>query len=100
MRWCWQWLRPVADTSAWQRLPPRTLSSAQPGFHLNPIVRINSVIINYTSTFIIVDVIIIRNYPVYMQLLGYAHGITGAHGITVIIPSDISPDMFGTRSCR
>ncbi len=31
-------------------------------------------------------------YPVYMQLLGYAHGIT------VIIPSDISPDMFGTRS--
>ncbi len=26
-----------------------------------------------------------------MQLLGYAHGIT------VIIPSDISPDMFGTR---
>ncbi len=25
-----------------------------------------------------------------MQLLGYAHGIT------VIIPSDISPDMFGT----
>ncbi len=33
-------------------------------------------------------------YPVYMQLLGYAHGIT------VIIPSDISPDMFGTISCR
>ena len=33
-------------------------------------------------------------YPVFMQLLGYAHGIT------VIIPSDISPDMFGTRSCR
>ncbi len=33
-------------------------------------------------------------YPVYMQLLGYAHGIT------MIIPSDISPDMFGTRSCR
>ncbi len=32
-------------------------------------------------------------YPVFMQLLGYAHGIT------VIIPSDISPDMFGTRSC-
>ncbi len=28
-----------------------------------------------------------------MQLLGYAHGVT------VIIPSDISPDMFGTRSC-
>ena len=26
-----------------------------------------------------------------MQLLGYAHGIT------VILPSDISPDMFGTR---
>ncbi len=28
-----------------------------------------------------------------MQLLGYGQGIT------VIIPSDISPDMFGTRSC-
>ncbi len=31
-------------------------------------------------------------YPVFMQLLGYGQGIT------MIIPSDISPDMFGTRS--
>ncbi len=32
-------------------------------------------------------------YPVFMQLLRYGQGIT------IIIPSDISPDMFGTRSC-
>ncbi len=31
-----------------------------------------------------------RIYPVFMQLLGYGQGIT------MIIPSGISPDMFGT----